>query len=66
MEFKTNNLIDKYQGNPQKLKLYKNTFTDIRGRGKISNEMIKIIYDEIIEKTEELTANPQQRTFQRS
>lgn len=53
MEFKTNNLIDKYKGNNQKLKLYKTTLTDVRGKGKINNEIIKDIYNELLEKIDE-------------
>ncbi|WP_159479758.1 type IV secretion system DNA-binding domain-containing protein [Chryseobacterium sp. 18068] len=57
MEFKTNNLIEKYKSNTQKMKLYKTTFSEVRGRGKINNETIKTLYDEIIEKTDEYSTS---------
>lgn len=62
MEFKTNNLIEKYKSQTPKMKLYKTTFSDVRSRGKINNETIKQLYDEMITKADEYSV-AQQRSF---
>lgn len=62
MEFKTNNIVQKYSSDSKKMQLYKQVFSDIKSKGTINNEKISKLYDEIILSTTEFAVS-KQRSF---